>query len=463
VTATPAQQAALEAAIQVPIAQAAALPTDANVAATLASLNTALADAKKISAPQALPTAPVITITGSTVTWAEVAATPSVDGFDVYVGGKKAVSSVWQAGVPSHIDLSAAPSTATWLGTLPIPAVGVIESVTVTAYSSLGESPQSNVVTYTTPAPPPPPPPPPPTAALVLGAYEDPSGSIALTTAFGVETHCKMSVRTEYLTQGPSDTWMGDLDYILGMWKGSPYKMCLGIPLVPYSYPPVFSQAASLVPLHTQMAAAIKASGVAVNSLRVNWELNEGTTGDFKNDPAGGIAAWKLIVPIYQEAGFLIELNTCAQNYWDVLSIVCKPLLGYYNIQSCDPYFQSYVTPLPNNQPNTPGNTSADVWATIHGGVDGLDALAAFARANDLAFAFAECGVGAKSGGYGTGDDPNGIAMYAQWIAANLDLFDRPGGYMSYFDDFPSGWDTRLADYPNALAEFIKVFPPLAG
>jgi hypothetical protein len=436
-------------------------PGDASTAALAATLATATTEAAALvpTPVQAVPSAPVITLKGSTLSFTTPAANPAVAGFDVYIGGVKAVSSNWQVGLPTFIDLSSAPSSTAWLGTLPIPAPGASESVTVTAYNSQGESARSGAVTYTTPAPPPPPPPPPVTGLVLLGSYRDPQGSWANVTAFGAETGCKVSVRTEYVTIGASSTWMGDLNYLLGLWKGSPYKMCLGVPLVPSAYPAVFAPAESLVPLHEQMVAAIKASGFPIQAIRPNWELNIGTTSDFKTDVAGGIAAWKAIVPIYREAGFLVEINTVPQGYWDVISLVEEPLLDYFDIVSCDPYDQSYATPIPNNQPAQ----SEAVWQTIAGGVDGLNALATFARANGKAFALAEWGVGIKSGGYGLGDDPTYIANIAGFITANLDLFTKPGGYVSYFDDFPSGWDTILADSPNSLAEFKKLFPALAG
>jgi hypothetical protein len=459
-TITAAQIATIKAGVAQALADTQA-PGDASTASLAATLATATTQAAVLvpTPIQAVPSAPTITLTGSTVSWTTPVANPAVAGFDVYIGGVKAVSSNWQVGIPSHIDLSAAPSTTTWLGTLPIPAPGASESVTVTAYNAQGESPQSNAVTYTTPAPPPPPPPPPVTGLVLLGSYRDPQGSWADVTAFGAETGCKVSVRTEYVTIGASSTWMGDLNYLLGWWKGSPYRMCLGIPLVPAAYPPVFAPAASLVPLHQQMAAALKASGIPIQAIRPNWELNIGTVSDFKNDVAGGIAAWKAIVPIYREAGFLVEINTVPQQYWDVISLVEEPLLDYFDIVSCDPYDQSYATPIPNNKPAQ----SEAVWQTIAGGVDGLNALATFARANGKAFALAEWGVGVKSGGYGLGDDPNYIGNIAGFIQTNLDLFTKPGGYVSYFDDFPSGWDTKLADSPNSLAKFKKLFPALAG
>lgn len=444
-TATAAQLAAAQAALTSLQAAVVPMTTDAAVTTLRAAVVVVATDLGKVTEPvvPAVPAAPVLlsVSTAGVLTWTVPTGS---DGIDVYVDGVKAFSSDW----------TKPPVPTTWTYT----GIGS-HGFTCTAYNDMGESAYSNAITQTIGVVPPPPP---PTGKLLLGEYTDPQGSWSNATRFGTEVGCKMSCRTEYVSIGASTSWLGDLNYLLGLISGMPYRLCLGVPLVPSFYPPVFAPAASLVPLHQQMAAAIKAAHPTA-IIRPNWELNIGTTSDFKNDVAGGIAAWKAIVPVYQEAGFLIEINTVPQGYWDVITLVEEPLLGYFDIVSVDPYDQSYATPIPNNEPNTAGNTSADVWATIAGGVDGLNALATFARANKKAMALAEWGVGNKAGGYGLGDDPLYIQNMAAFISANMDLFTAPGGYVSYFDDFPSGWDTKLADSPNSLAAFKKSFPALTG
>jgi hypothetical protein len=436
--------------------------TNPSVTALLATLATATSEAAALTAVpvSAAPPPPVVTLNGSVASWTVPTANPPVTGINVYVGGVKVLWSNWQDGVPTSLDLSKAPSSTVWGGTLPIPAAGQSESVQFTCYSNLDESTtRSNAVIYTTPKT--------VSGLIILGSYDGSQGQWASTTAFGVETGCKVSTRTEYLNPGPSSGWMGDLEYLTGLWQGCPYTMRLGIPLVPNAYPPVFSVAESLVPLHKQIAAYLASQQQnatwKIGSLRPNWELNIGTTSDMKVDPAGGIEAWNLIVPIYKAEGFLIECNTCPQQYWDVLTFICSQILANYDIQSWDPYDQSYATPLPQNKPNTSGNTTAQVWSTINGGVDGGAALATFARANGKAMCIAECGVGVKSGGYGLGDDPTFIQNLLAHVSANIDLYTKPGGYLSYFDAFPSGWDTKLGDSPLSLAEWQKIGLALFG
>jgi hypothetical protein len=287
------------------------------------------------------------------------------------------------------------------------------------------------------------------TAKLLLGEYDDPQGDWQSVTSFGQETGTTQSIATAYVANSSWSAYMGDLNYLLGLESGMPYRQEIGIPLVPNG--DSFSALNGNLSVFTNVATALVNAGYGNAIIRLSWEFNIGTTNQCQPDPSGFVSDWQQVVTTMRAVPgqhFLFEWNSVPGTYYNI-EANCYPGNNYVDLISSDPYDQSYATPLPNNTPSE----SATVWNTIvNDPYDGLNALAAFAAQNNKQLSFAEWGVGDKSGGYGLGDDPNYINSLAAWVKTH-NVY-----YISYFNDYPSGWDTILSDSPNSLAAFKTDF-----
>jgi hypothetical protein len=258
-TITAAQIAAIKAAVanSVTVTEA---PGDASTAALEATLATATTQAAAL-VPTPVPTvpaAPVITLSGSIVSFTPGTG-PAPDGYCVYVGATqptvvKVLWSVWENGVPSSIDLSKAPSSTVWGGTLPIPAPGVSEVVQVTAYNGVGEGEKSDPVTYTTAAPP---------TALELGLF---TGSQTLAAAKSAASVLGISSQLARVTTYPTSG-----EYRDAVWM-TEAEMAAFVPLkISMAY--ASSTVAGLVACGQQLATLSKAAGLVGTMHRPCWEM----------------------------------------------------------------------------------------------------------------------------------------------------------------------------------------------
>jgi hypothetical protein len=287
-------------------------------------------------------------------------------------------------------------------------------------------------------------------SGVALGVYEPQQGNVSGVGGFASETGTAVGVSTQYLALGPG--WSGiqsDFAYLMGLIQGMPYRLALSVPMFPTGAS--FGDVSSNLGTFATIAKGLVANGFANATIRLAWEFNIGTTGaQCQANPSAFVSDWQAIVNTMRAAPgqhFTFSWNSVPQVGFDISQ--CYPGDSYVDYVSSDPYDQDYSY-NPNNQPTQ----SALTWSHITGyAYDGLNALATFATAHGKQLSFDEWGVGEKSDGHGLGDDPNYVNSLAAWVKANN------VGYISYFDDNPSGsWNTILTNQPNSLAAYKADF-----
>ena len=438
-TITAAQIATIKAGVAQALADTQA-PGDASTAALAATLATATTEAAALvpTPVVAKPPAPVIKLSGSVVSVAIPPANPAVAGFDVYIGGVKAVSSNWKVGLPTVINLAVAPSTSAWLGTLPIPAPGVSETVTVTVYNGQGESPQSNAVVYTTPSVTPPTPPSPPTGTVGLGVYVggiNPSGAKAFESLIGAKS---LAFVNEYMPgtswgtisgAGGQDDWL----FPTGWGNPAPFPMMIGVPILLSGATYAQGAAGAYNSNFVTLAQYLVANGQADAMLRLGWEFN-GTwyswsvyTGTWEGDTNAPlfVSYWQEIVTSMRSVpgqNFKFIWNPTLGDQGDGNMQLYLPANEYVDMIGLDFYDSAWGS--------YPGWQAA--FDSDETNAYALDYYAALSKSTGLPLIFPEWGLGqggvsapnsgpvsAPNQQTGGGDNPHFIELSVAWFEAN--------------------------------------------
>ena len=205
----------------------------------------------------------------------------------------------------------------------------------------------------------------------------------------------------------------------------------------------------------TQLATNLVAEGLGDSVIRLGWEAND--TGD----PASTLGTNP---SLYRDWAV----------YWGRIVRAMRAVPGAHFL--FDWSINEYYRPIPFDQ-WYPGNDVVDIigidaydsgiyqsglspaqrWQDLVSEPDGLNAVAAFARANGKPMSFAEWGVTPTGAGGGAGDDPT----YVRGIASFIHNHDFT--YNSYFDQ-PGGTGViPLTDAPQSLAVYRQDIAPMGA
>ncbi len=343
-----------------------------------------------------------------------------------------------------------------------------------------GAQPTSAEATTTTSAPPPttttaPPPttttaPPPTTTTttrpatampsattLMEGVYvgaADPSGI----ASFAAETKTSPTVAADYLPNNDGWTGMdgagGSLDWMTGAWKGTGYRLSLGVPMIPTnsSGTAVGTLAdgakGAYNPYFVSLAQTLVAGGEADAYLRIGWEFDgswfawNATTASAEANYAAYFQqivtamrsvpgedfqfVWNPDATAFTQSGYSVEAAYPGSAYVDVIGL--------------DAYDATWATP------QTPSNA----WSSTM--LPALTAAQKFASSQGKPLAFTEWGVIIRSDGHGLGDDPYYVNQMISWMrTASNDV-----AFEAYFDYDQSGLNSQITggSFPDSLAAF---------
>ncbi len=249
----------------------------------------------------------------------------------------------------------------------------------------------------------------------------------------------------------PSDNWTNiqhDAQWVMSCWKGQPYRLALGIPLLVdgASFSGVSSGAYDSQ--FRQLATTIIANGHSDALLRIGWEFNGNWYHWNANaNPAGFKAAFRRVVTVMRSvpgAHFGIVWNpsigsgtATPDSLWpgdDVVDLIGLDLYNQsWRPQDVDPVvrWQGHLT---------------DTY--------GLNWLATFSSAHKKRIAFPEWATGTRSDGHGWGDDPYFIHQMAAWIRGH-NVF-----YQAYWDFTAADFDGTMSagKFPKTLSAYSQEF-----
>lgn len=296
-------------------------------------------------------------------------------------------------------------------------------------------------------------------ARIPLGFYVG-AGHPAWVADAAVSTDSRPVLADDYLLG--SDGWAGltqerHMRHILGPWRNSPYRLVLGVPIIPtQNGQPVGTLIVGAQGHYNQyyraLAHLLVANGQGSAILRLGWEFNGNwfTWATLTSIDARYFAAYfrQIVTTMRAVAPDLqFDWNVSVGTGLSSVLTAAYPGNGYVNYLGVDVYDQTCAARA----------TSQDVWRDVLTGPAGLNWAVSFARAHHIGLSIPEWGVtGTELGSSctGLGDDPNFINQMATWMVTHKAAFSV------YFDfDAPDG-SHRLQDpdFRLALAAFSRDF-----
>jgi hypothetical protein len=283
-----------------------------------------------------------------------------------------------------------------------------------------------------------------------------------------------------------SDPWQ------LSNWKGSPYTMIWGVPMLPCGSPSTqcatnvsdFNQVATggADSYYTTLAQNLVANGFASSYIRLGWEFNGTWMGwSICNQSGTGLASWASdFVPAFRNIVTSMR-SVSGANFkfiWnpDVSSNVSCPGANLENFYPGDSYVNMVALDVYDGI-GTATSTDAARWSDLLNGVNagdwtavapaavsgqqfqgyGLNWLAAFGKEHDKEVGLPEWGLFSTDTDDGGGDDPYFITQMADWIKANdtgpAIFWNTGDGTLPL--DIPS---YTTGDTPDATAAFKTAF-----
>ena len=291
------------------------------------------------------------------------------------------------------------------------------------------------------------------TAAQVpLGDYaggDNPAGI----ARFAATTGTHPTLATDYLNGSGGWSTMAGAGG-LSVWRGSGYRLVLGVPIIPKGTGGTLAAGAtgSYDATFVTLAQNLVAQGLSDAILRLGWEFN-GTwyTWSVANptDAANFAGYWRHIVDAMRSVpgqNFSFIWNPNGDGPTTYTPDQAYPGDAYVDYVGTDIYDNCWCTPF----------TPQAAWASQLSHNWGLNWLAGFAAAHNKPIGFPEWSVDFRSDGHGLGDDPYFITQFANWIAANNVAFTDIFAY----NDTAGGQDNDITDgrFPNALAAFRSAF-----
>ncbi len=290
-----------------------------------------------------------------------------------------------------------------------------------------------------------------------LGDYAG-SGDPAALANFASITGTHPVLASDYLLRTSGWDGMdgagGSEDWMLDQWRGTGYRLVLGVPILPGGSGGTLAQGATGAynQYFTILAQTLVKDGAANAILRLGWEFN-GTWYPWSvanNTDAQNFAAfWRQIVNTMravpgQQFKFLWNPNGGGSSSWNLeLAYPGSAYVDYIGTDVYDEYWSSPFTPQASWS-----NAVTQTW--------GLNWLVTFAAAEGRPIAIPEWSVDFRDDGFGLGDDAYFISQFANWIAANNVAFTSIFSY----NDTAGGQDNDITDgrFPNALAAFRADF-----
>jgi hypothetical protein len=286
-------------------------------------------------------------------------------------------------------------------------------------------------------------------SAIPLGDYagsSDPSGL----ANFGFSTGTHPTYATEYLDK--TDGWAAmDGAADVRPWKGSGYRLVLGVPILPGTGTLAAGATGSYDQYFTTLGKNLVSDGEANAILRLGWEFNGYWYPWYvqsSTDATNFDKFWQHIVTTMRAVAgeqFKFLWSTSANTSTSYSQDSAYPGDAYVDYVGTDNYDDFWGTPF----------TDAAAWSNQLTQQWGLNWLASFAAAHGKPIAIPEWSVEYRGDGHGMGDDPSFIANMAAWFVAHHVAFTDIFSFDSsdtYRNDILDG------TFPKSLAEFKSVF-----
>jgi hypothetical protein len=291
---------------------------------------------------------------------------------------------------------------------------------------------------------------------VAFGVYVGP-GQPGHVADFARRTGTKPSLASDFLPR--IDGWAGmvrvkPLRPYLGPWRGTGYRLVLGVPMLPTrDGQAVGTLAGGAMGRYdrefTTLAKTLESYGDGDAILRLGWEFN-GTwyAWSVADDSAAAEFAsyFRHIVAAMRSVP-----GTAFRFVWNpnagpgpVAPEASYPGDASVDYVGLDLYDQAWGIPL----------SPVLAWPTYVSEANGLQWLSSFAAAHHKPAVIPEWGVTIRSDGHGLGDDPLFVAEMAQWIATHDVAFT------SFFDLNASDGEHGIGDghFPRAFAAFKRSF-----
>ena len=288
---------------------------------------------------------------------------------------------------------------------------------------------------------------------MYVGAA-DPSGI----SSFAAQTGTSPTIAADYLPDNDGWTGMdgvdGSLNWMTGAWKGTGYRLALGVPMIPTNSSGTaagtLAQGATGAynSYFVSLAQTLVVGGEANAYLRIGWEFDgswfawNATNASAEADYAAYFQqivtamrsvsgehfqfVWNPDATAFTQSGYSVEAAYPGSSYVDVIGL--------------DAYDATWATP----------QTPANAWSSTL--LPALTAAQKFASSEGKPLALTEWGVIIRSDGHGLGDDPNYINQMISWMENPTNNV----AFESYFDYDETGLDSQITggSFPNSLAAF---------
>ncbi len=246
----------------------------------------------------------------------------------------------------------------------------------------------------------------------------------------------------------PGDSWstIESPTWTLNTWKGTPYRMVYGVPIIPDTGGSLAEGATGAYNAHfKKLAENLVAAGQGNAILRLGWEFGGGWYHWHvanATDAANYAAFWRQTVTTMRAAAPNLAFDWNA--IWGSQPVdpaAAYPGDAYVNYIGIDVYDQSWISNYTD---------PAARWNDALNGQYSLNWQRSFAAAHGKPLSFPEWGVAIRSDGHGGGDAPYFIQQMTQWITQNN------VAYHIYFNfDAPDGaHDLMDGRFPNSAAAF---------
>jgi hypothetical protein len=286
-------------------------------------------------------------------------------------------------------------------------------------------------------------------SSIPLGVYAG-SSNPSRVANFGFSTGTHPTYATEYLDKTSGWATMdGAAD--VRPWKGSGYRLVLGVPILPGTGSLASGAAGSYDQYFTTLGRNLVSDGEANAILRLGWEFNGNWYPWYvrsSTDAANFDKFWQHVVTTMravagQQFKFLWSASANTNTSYSPSS--AYPGDAYVDYVGTDNYDNFWGTPF----------TASAAWSNQLNQQWGLNWLASFAAAHGKPIAIPEWSVEYRDDGHGMGDDPSFISNMAAWFVSHHVAFTDIFSF-----DSSSTYRNNILDgtFPKSLARFKSVF-----
>jgi len=286
-------------------------------------------------------------------------------------------------------------------------------------------------------------------SAIPLGDYagtDDPQDLVG----FGAATGTDPTYAVDYLDKTDGWSAMDDASIAQG-WKGTGYRLVLGIPILPGTGTLAEGATGAYNGYFATLARNLVSDGEANAILRLGWEFNGSWYPWYvadATDAANFVRFWQQIVTTMRAATgqqFKFLWNASADTGTSYTPAQAYPGNAYVDYVGTDVYDEFWGSPF----------TPAASWSSELTQQWGLNWLASFAAAHGKPIAIPEWSVSVRDDGHGLGDDPSFIDNMAAWFVAHQVAFDC---IFSFDISGSNRYDITDGTFPASLAAFRAAF-----